>query len=56
MAIADPTKLGVGNRRFTGALTTWVAGNDIYDFHDAFTPNSLIFRFRTYAYSYRPNT
>ena len=44
---SDPTKLGVGNRRFTGALTTWVAGNDIYDFHDTFTPNSLVFRFRT---------
>jgi hypothetical protein len=44
---ADPTKLGVGNRRFSGALTTWVAGNQLYDLHDAFTPSALVFRFRT---------
>lgn len=42
-----PTKLGVGNRRFSGALTTWVAGNELFDLHETFVPSSLAFRFRT---------
>jgi hypothetical protein len=41
----DPTRLGVGNRRFTFSGEFWVEGNELYDFWNNFTANDAVIKF-----------
>jgi hypothetical protein len=42
---ADPTFLGVGNRRFTVSLETWAEDNDLMTWHENFTAQDAIIKF-----------